>query len=261
MPRLTPVAAGPLAALARLLAAALLCVPLVLPAAAAPPSEAGDEEIALSLANLLRAARAVVAAEQDLINDPAPGDKGLTGDAVLAAALDNYRQATGRDPLAIDPESRHGRLLAAQMAAIKEVMDEHQEAINRPGVGFMGFVPAVFGRLVGERFGEKAGDEARVKVTAPPELVRNLKARPDAWEAAAIADALKSPEWPEGKVFAAEAEVRGRPAYRILVPEYYSAGCLTCHGGPKGEIDVTGYPKEGGALGDLGGVISVTLFR
>ena len=67
--------------------------------------------------------------------------------------------------------------------------------------------------------------------------------------------------WPEGNVFAAEAEVKGRPAYRVLVPEYYSAGCLTCHGEPKGEIDVTGYPKEGGALGDLGGVISVTLFR
>ena len=262
MPRLTTLATGRPATLARLLAVALVCAPLAVSAVAATASEeASDEEIALSLANLLRAARAVVAAEQDLINDPAPGDKGLTGDAVLAAALDNYRQATGRDPLAIDPESRHGRLLAAQMAAIKEVMDEHQEAINRPGVGFKGFVPAVFGRLVNERLDEKVGDEARVKVTAPAELVRNRKARPDAWEAAAIEDALKSPEWPEGKVFAAEAEVRGRPAYRVLVPEYYSAGCLTCHGGPKGEIDVTGYPKEGGALGDLGGVISVTLFR
>jgi hypothetical protein len=261
MPRLTTVATGWLAALTRLFAVALVCAPLAVSAVAATASEASDEEIALSLANLLRAARAVVAAEQDLINDPAPGDKGLTGEVVLAEALDNYRRATGRDPLAIDPESRQGRLLAAQMAAIREVMDEHQQAINRPGVGFKGFVPAVFGRLVNERLEEKVGDEARVKVTAPAELVRNRKARPDAWEAAAIDDALKSPEWPEGKVFAAEAELRGRPAYRVLVPEYYSAGCLTCHGEPKGDIDVTGYPKEGGALGDLGGVISVALFR
>ena len=44
------------------------------------------------------------------------------------------------------------------------------------------------------------------------------------------------------------------------MPEYYSKGCLACHGEPKGELDVTGYPKEGGKLGDLGGVISVTLF-
>jgi hypothetical protein len=43
------------------------------------------------------------------------------------------------------------------------------------------------------------------------------------------------------------------------VPEYYVASCLSCHGTPKGEIDVTGYPKEGAALGDLGGVISIKL--
>ena len=40
----------------------------------------------------------------------------------------------------------------------------------------------------------------------------------------------------------------------MLVPEYYSTGCLACHGGPAGEIDVTGHAKEGGQLDDLGGV-------
>ncbi len=30
---------------------------------------------------------------------------------------------------------------------------------------------------------------------------------------------------------------------------------------PKGEIDVTGYPKEGGKAGDLGGAISIVLFK
>ena len=92
-------------------------------------------------------------------------------------------------------------------------------------------------------------------------LIRNRKARPDAWEAEHIEKQLLAPDWPEGQVFATEAQSRGRDAYRMLVPEYYTAGCLTCHGEPKGEIDVTGYPKEGGKLGDLGGVISITLFR
>lgn len=53
----------------------------------------------------------------------------------------------------------------------------------------------------------------------------------------------------------------GKSAYRVLVPEYYSAGCLACHGEPAGEIDITGYPKEGGREGDLGGVISISIFR
>ena len=108
-------------------------------------------------------------------------------------------------------------------------------------------MPAVFGRLVHERFYELEGDQAVIKVTAPPHLVRNRKARPDDWEIGVIADHLTSEDWPRNKIFAAEADYKGQPAYRVLVPEYYSEGCIACHGGPKGEIDVTGYPKEGGA--------------
>jgi Protein of unknown function (DUF3365) len=220
-----------------------------------------EEEIALNLANLLRAARAVIAAKQDVINDPTLGDKGLTGDAVLAETTAGFEESTGIDPAAVDPHSRMGQLFQAQMAAIKEVMDEAQESINQPDVGFKGFVPAIFARLVNERFKEKVGDWAEIKVTAPTALVRNRKALPDAWESEHIENQLLAPDWPEGQVFATAAQSGGREAFRMLVPEYYSAGCLTCHGEPQGEIDITGYPMEGGKLGDLGGVISITLFR
>lgn len=238
----------------------VLGLALVLSAAQAAETE-DDIEVALSLADMLRSARVVISESQDLINDPAIGDKGLTSEVVLSKALDAYRRRTGRDPLGVDPKSRHGRLLEAQMAAIREVVDEHQETINRPGVGFKGFVPAVFARLVNERFMQKVGDEAEIKVTAPPELVRNRKALPDTWETQVIQRRLMSPDWPQGQVFYTEAESRGLEAFRALIPEYYEAGCLSCHGEPKGEIDVTGYPKEGGELGELGGVISITLYR
>jgi len=33
------------------------------------------------------------------------------------------------------------------------------------------------------------------------------------------------------------------------------------YGTPKGEMDKTGYPKEGAKLGDLGAVISITLYK
>ena len=46
-----------------------------------------------------------------------------------------------------------------------------------------------------------------------------------------------------------------------MVPEYYVGSCLVCHGSPKGEMDVTGYPKEGGKVGDLGAAISITLYH
>jgi hypothetical protein len=220
-----------------------------------------EEQIALQLADLLRSARAVISAKQDLINDPNVGDKGLTGDVVIAETIARFKESTGMDPTTVDPNSQIGQLFQAQMAAIREVMDEAQGSINQPGMGFKGFVPAIFARMVNERFEQKVGDRAAIKVTAPAELVRNRMALPDEWESEHIQSQLLAPDWPEGQVFATTAQSDGREAFRMLVPEYYTPGCLTCHGEPKGEIDVTGYPKEGGKLGDLGGVISITLFR
>tara|TARA_R110002167_G_scaffold91032_1_gene244795 strand:+ start:48 stop:776 length:729 start_codon:yes stop_codon:yes gene_type:complete len=241
--------------------ALLIILPMMIFAVAPARAETGDLDVALGLATMLRSARTVVAVNQTHINDPAVGNKGLSGEAVLKLAIANFAKATGTDPTTVDPQSRYGRLLQAQMQAIVEVMDEAQTLINQPDVGFKGFVPAVFGRLVNEHFRDLVGTEALVKVTAPANLVRNRKSRPDAWEAEIISSLLMAPDWSTGKLYAAEAERGGRPAYRVLVPEYYGKGCLACHGEPKGSIDVTGYPMEGGKEGDLGGVISVTLFR
>ena len=147
------------------------------------------------------------------------------------------------------------------MASIKEVMDENQALINEKGSGFKGFIPATFARLVTERLQEKIGDVAEIKVTAPPNLVRNRKSRPDDWEKSVIESKFLAPGWPRGQLFWQLATSKGREAFRVMVPEYYSASCLSCHGPKKGEMDITGYPKEGASEGDLGGVISITLFH
>ena len=230
-------------------------------AIANPAPSGNDKVIAESLAEMLRDARTVISNNEDLINNPAIGDKHLTGSKVLGDAVALYRKNTGVDPQAIDPNSRQGRLLRAMMNAIVEVMDDNQDTINDKGTGFKGFIPAVFGRLVGEAFNALAEDQAVIKITAPPDLVRNIRARPDAWETGVIANKLLSPNWPKGEPFSADVTINGRPAYRIAVPEYYTQSCLACHGSPKGELDITGYPKEGRKIGDLGGVISITLLR
>ncbi|MBK8907484.1 MAG: DUF3365 domain-containing protein [Rhodospirillales bacterium] len=222
---------------------------------------AADQEIAADLAELYRAARTVISNNQSRINDPAIGDKGLSGEKVLADTVAIFSERHGWDPRDIDGETRRGALLQAQMDAIVQVMDEHQDTINQKGIGFKGFIPAVFGRLVNERFNSLAANDAAMKSTAPRYLVRNRKALPDAWEEQIINDKLASADWPVGKTFAAVADIGGRDAVRVLVPEYYSQSCLACHGEPKGEMDVTGYPKEGAHEGDLGGVLSVTLYR
>jgi Protein of unknown function (DUF3365) len=220
-----------------------------------------DALVAARLAEFLRSARTVISQYQELINDPAKGDKGLTGERVLAEATAIYLKQTGEDPSTTDPNSKQGKLLRAQMEAINDVMTENQGTINAPNVGFKGFIPAIFARLANEKFQEKAGAEARIKVTAPEELIRNRTARPDAWESAVLTDKFAKPDWQKGAPFSEATTVDSRPAFRLIVPEYYKPSCLSCHGVPKGEVDITGYPKEGGKEGDLGAAISVTLFQ
>jgi hypothetical protein len=225
---------------------------------------AADEDAVATgdrLAALLRASRSVVSSHQDLINDQSKGNKDLSGERVVAEAITIF---AGQKGTSIPSDSSSGLnklLFDAQMAAIREVVDDHQELINTKGVGFKGFIPSTFARLVNERFEEKVGDKARMKVTAPEGQIRNRKARADDWERHVIDDRFLSPDWPKGKSFFEEVEMDGRPSFRMLIPEYYSASCLTCHGQPKGEVDITGYPKEGKAEGDLAGAISITLFK
>lgn len=225
--------------------------------AAEPP----DQTIALHLAAMLKSARTVISQNQPLINDPAKGDKGLTGERVLGDAEALYRKQTGQDPLASGPETLEGRLMRAEMEAIKAVMAENQDTINKQGVAFKAFIPAIFGRLVSEKFVALVGDTAEMKVTAPEQLIRNRKARPDAWEKSVLGDKFSSPDWPKGDPFSETTTAKGRHAFRLLVPEYYAASCLSCHGEPAGQMDITGYPKEGGHEGDLGSAISITLFE
>jgi hypothetical protein len=216
--------------------------------------------IASSLAAMLRASMAVISSKQGEINDPGVGKKGLDGKSVLAESVKLYRQQTGHDPDSIDAKSRHGRLLRALMDAITEVMNKNQSMLNVNGIAFKGFIPPVFARLVDEEFGMRARGEAEIKNTAPPSLVRNRQARPDAWETDVMASQFFSSDWPNGKPFSATVQTKERSAFRMMVPGYYTQPCLSCHGEPKGQLDVTGYPKEGGKLGDLGAAISITLF-
>src|ERR1700761_9240627 len=117
--------------------------------AAAPASAHDDTAIAENLAAMLRAGRAVVSANQDRINDPSKGQEGLDGPGFLAQAVAQFKQATGKNPADIDPNSRDGRLLHMEMDAIVEVIDANQTTFKAPGPTFKGFIPAVFSRLGG----------------------------------------------------------------------------------------------------------------
>ena len=185
----------------------------------------------------------------------------LSAAVVVQIAKDNYKKSTGTDIDSIDAASLHGQLIAAELKAISDVMDEAQSTINQKGVELKGFLPAIFARLVTEKFRAAVGDKASLKITAPKDYLRNRANRPDKWESNIMESMFRSPTYEKGKPQITVAEVDGRSAFRLILPEYYGESCLSCHGGPKGERDITGGKKEGGTLGELGGAISVTIFQ
>lgn len=242
-----------------LLFAALLVTPSV-----PVPAQTADQEVLVEtgnrLAALLRAGRSVLSANQDLINDPAKADKGLTPEVFMEQVLAAYEQTNGEPPLTEGLTDLQRQLTEAQLNAMRDVVADAQSLINMPDMGFKGFIPAVFARLVNEEFSLAVGDLAKVKVTAPTPLVRNRTARPDDWEAAVIETKFEVEGYEKGAAWSELIEAAGEPQFRMLIPEYYAQSCLSCHGAPAGEVDITGFPKEGGKEGDLGGAISITLF-
>jgi hypothetical protein len=220
-----------------------------------------DVDTGRTLAALLQAGLATISSHQDTINDPTVGPKGLTGKIVAEETITRFETAMGYSPLGPGLSERDRRLAAAQIDAMMSVVDDYREVIDVEGVGFKGFIPSLFGRISNERFGESVGHEVRVKITAPAEFVRNRRSRPDGWESDVMETRFEAPDWPRGDAFYASVEAEGRTAFRMMIPTYYQTSCLACHGQPKGALDVTGYPKEGGADGQLGGAISITIFR
>ena len=182
-------------------AIALLCAAGIATMAATGMSVAantpGDEDAAIAngLATMLRAGRTVVSRHQDRINDPNLANKGLDSKTVLAEAVTIFQKTGGGDPAKLDTNSRYSKLVRMQMDAMAEVIDAHQETLNRKGVGFKGFIPAVFGRLSNEAFGRRAIGMAEMKVTAPPQFIRNVKAKADDWEGSVIKGKFLSEAW------------------------------------------------------------------
>jgi len=209
----------------------------------------------------LRSARAVISDNQKLINDASKGDKGLSADFVVNKAKSNFEKATGKNIDDLPSDGLLGELLKSELSANATVMNEAQAVINESGVGFKGFLPAIFARQDTEKFRANSGDKADLKLTAPKKYVRNRANRPDKWENGVIEKQFKSPEYTKGKAFFETTPKKGKNAFRLMIPEYYKASCLACHGEPKGERDITGGKKEGGVLGELGGAISVAIFQ
>lgn len=219
---------------------------------------AADEvETGRLLAVLHDSGRVTIGANQPLINDPDKGDKGFTPDnfekQVTAKFKDRAKVDLGNLKTEKVPELAK-KLLPQLIDAMRATVSDYQPVINRPGVGFKGFIPATFGTQAAAKFRAKSG--VYLKQTQNPP--RNPKNTPDDFELKALAKFAEASYPRQGEKIYSET-VDGGKATRIMLPLFMLKGCLPCHGEPKGEKDISGYMREGAKEGDLAGAISVKI--
>jgi general secretion pathway protein A len=232
----------------------VLCVSL---SPAVAEDESAARETGRLLAVLLDAGRVTIGQNQLLLNDPTKGDKGFTPEVFAQQTIAAFKERTGHDlanlSVATVPEMSKP-LLARLLEESKKTVASYQTVINMPGIKYKGLIPATFGTETGTRFQTWSG--VYLKQTAPDHLIRNPKNKPDAFEAAEMKK-MGEPSFPRVGEQIVSAMVEDGKSMRVLLPLFYGKNCLGCHGAPKGERDVTGYPREGAQEGELGGAISV----
>jgi len=215
------------------------------------------EETARLLAKLLKAGRLVIEQNQQLIDDQHKGDKGFTPEVFEQQLVQEFRQQTSIDlaklqstPASITVPPMAKELLPAFLLASKEVVRDAQVVINQRGIGYKNFIPATYGSQAAARFSKQSHVRLKQTTLGP----RNPKNEPDDYESSVL-------KWLSGRqkadAYVSELTDQGQ-TLRVVMPIYYVPACLTCHGEPKGDLDISGYPKEGHREGDLAGAITVT---
>lgn len=191
---------------------------------------------------------------QSLIDDPHRGAKGFTAEVFEQQLKTEFRARSGIDLNEVStthlPPGPQGLLLALVRAS-RAVVNDAQFVINQRGIGYKNFVPATFGSQAARRF--STGSPVRLKQTALSP--RNPKNEPDPYEEAVLWHFAAAP----GSREPSSEMAHGGRTLRLLVPIYYEADCMGCHGEPKGVEDIAGYPKEGRHTRELAGTISVTI--
>lgn len=154
------------------------------------------------------------------------------------------------------------RMLVSEMDAVWDFVSINQYTINHTSQGEYDFKRlhcAIAGKAVAALFSRGSDYSMRFTNLNP----RNFYNAPDDYERAALegfyANAASRPtEMAQEEVYGFGGDAGGS-VFRYVRSMVYDSECMECHGTPKGEIDVTGYPKEGAHIGDIAGAVSVVV--
>jgi len=147
------------------------------------------------------------------------------------------------------------RMLVTEMDAVWDFISINQRTINYTSQGeydYKGLHCAIAGKAVAALFSRNTDYSIRFTNIEP----RNIHNEPDAYELAALEQFYADPATSELYGY---AEVDGVSVFRYVRSMVHTDDCMECHGTPAGEIDPTGYAKEGYEVGDVAGAVSVVV--
>lgn len=147
------------------------------------------------------------------------------------------------------------RVLVSEMNAMWEFVSINQDTINYTSDGtyeYKGLHCAIAGKSVASFFSLNSDYTMRFTNINP----RNIHNEPDEYEKEAL-EAFRADE--DLDVYYGISTFEGESVFRYVSAMEVSDNCIDCHGEPKGEIDETGYEKEGWEMGGLAGAVSVVV--
>lgn len=235
---------------------------------AAQPS-VSNKEIASELSNIFKACRAVVAKNPQYIHEPQTTITEATIEDVVAKMKRDVKvfyKGFTKKPYPEEIESIVGTYRKQMEASFEKTLRDYVAGtIDLKWTGENEYVKKWDGKLLPARFAAQSaanfskltGGKVTVKLTTSNQLVVNTDNKPDAWESEVIEQNLlmttfKKPGAPQIKD---DAE-----SYRYMLPEYYLAGCITCHGTDEGQEGYSIHPtKLDRSLFQFAGGISITI--
>ena len=149
------------------------------------------------------------------------------------------------------------RMLVTEMDAVWDFVSVNQYTINHTSEGdydFKSLHCAIAGKAVAVLFTRSSDYAIRFTNLNP----RNIYNTPDAYETEALKGFYADPGAGD-EVYGYATDEDGASVFRYVRTMVYKQDCMECHGAPAGEIDVTGYPKEGAHVGDIAGAVSVIM--
>ena len=147
------------------------------------------------------------------------------------------------------------RVLVTEMDAVWEFVSINQDTINHTLEGdyeYKGLHCAIAGKSVAAFFSQNSDYTIRFTNIEP----RNIHNAPDEYEAAALEQFARGADSADTAYYGF-ADHDGEQVFRYVSAMKVTEYCTECHGQPEGELDPTGYEKEGWHTGDLAGAVSV----